>query len=120
MERMLVNCTYGEEEPERATVPFIVASTAAASGSSTVVICTAEGVWIGTTGYADRVAFEGMATLRELVDVFIEAGGEIWLCSACTSVRDIDEGDLAPGARIVGAAQIVEAVASGGRMVTLT
>ncbi len=120
MDRILVNCTYGAEDPERATVPYIVASTSAAAGQQTAVICTAEGVWTGTAGYADRVRFPGMAPLRELVDALVEAGGEIWLCSACTAVRGIDDDDLAPGARIVGAAEIVEAVATGGRMVTLT
>jgi uncharacterized protein len=120
MPDVLVNSTYGGEDPERATVPYIVASTAAASGQLTAVVCTAEGVWTGTSGYADRVAFEGMAPLRELYDALVAAGGEIWLCSACTNVRGITDYDLAEGARIVGAAQIVAAVTDGATMLSLT
>lgn len=119
-ERLLINCTYGEDDPERATVPYIVASTAAASGQEAVVVCTADGVWSGVVGRQDDIAQEGMPTLTELYQRFVDAGGEVWLCSACTSLRDITEDQLAPGARIVGAAQIVEAVATGGRSVTLT
>lgn len=119
-ERLLINCTYGRDEPERATVPYIVASTAVASGQDAVVICTAEGVWSGVAGRQEDIAKEGMAPLVDLYGQLIDGGGEVWLCSACTNLRDITEEQLAPGARIVGAAQIVEAVASGGRSVTLT
>lgn len=118
--RMLVNCTYGVEEPERATVPFILASTAAVSGQDVAVVCTAEGAWVGTAGYAEQVHFPGMAPLGELYRELVAAGGEVWLCSACTKVRGIGEEDLAEGARIVGAAEIVEAIADGDRWVALT
>lgn len=119
-DRMLFNCTYGEDDPERATVPYIAASVSAASGYDTAVVCTADGVWTGTRGYAARVVKEGMAALSELYDQLVDSGGEVWLCSACVNVRGISEEDLAPGARIVGAAYIVEAVAGGARTVTLT
>ena len=119
-ERLLINCTHGEGDPERATVPYIVASTAVASGQQAVVICTADGVWSGVTGRQERIAKDGMPPLAELYGRFVDGGGEVWLCSACTTLRDITEDQLAPGSRIVGAAQIVEAFASGGRGVTLT
>lgn len=119
-ERLLFNCTYGADEPERATVPYIAASVSAASGHDTAVVCTADGVWTGTTGYAEQVVKEGMAPLADLYRELVDAGGEVWLCSACTKLRGITEDDLAPGARIVGAAHIVEAVAGGARTVTLT
>lgn len=119
-DRLLFICTYGEDEPERATVPYIAASVSAASGHETAVVCTADGVWTGTAGYAQRIAEDGMAPLGELYDQLVEAGGEVWLCSACVNVRGITEDDLAPGARIVGAAYLVEAVANGARTVTLT
>jgi uncharacterized protein len=117
---VLVGCSHGRTDTERATVPFIIASTAAAAGQRTAVVCTAEGVWTGTRGYADEVALEGLPPLRSLVDDLLAAGGEIWLCSACTGVRGIEEADTIDGARIVGAAQIVEATVSGGRWITPT
>ena len=52
--------------------------------------------------------------MRQLVD----AGGEIWLCSACTTKRGITGDDTIEGATVVGAARIVEALATG-RAITL-
>lgn len=111
-------CSHGEDDPERATIPFIAASVAAVSGQTAVVVCTIDAVWLGTPGVADRVESEGQPALRDLVRSLLENGGEIWLCSACTSKRGITAEDTIDGATIVGAATIVEALATG-RAITL-
>lgn len=115
-EPLLFTCTHGAEDPERATVPFIPASTAAVSGRRAVVVCTVEGVRVGLPGYAEDITEESMPPLGELITQLVQAGGEIWLCSVCAVKRGITEKDLIDGARIVGAAQIVEALASGRAM----
>ena len=115
---MLFCCSHGEDDPERATIPFIAASMAAVSGQDAVVVCTIDAVWLGTEGVADRVESEGQPALADLVRSLLGAGGEIWLCSACTTPRGITADDTIDGATIVGAARIVEALASG-RAITL-
>src|ERR687891_157045 len=101
---MLFHCTHGRDDPERAIVPFIAANVAA---------------WLCKRGYADQVEAEGFPRLAELLASFVEAGGQVWGCSACTTPRGITEGDLVEGARIVGAAVIVAAVAEGAVPVAL-
>lgn len=112
-EPLIFTCTHGAEAPERATVPFIAAAVAAASGRRTVVVCTIEGVRVGTPGYADRVESDDQPPLADLLARFLDAGGDLWLCSACTTKRDITGDDVIDGAQIVGAAQIVELLAAG-------
>jgi predicted peroxiredoxin len=117
--RMLFHCSHGRDDPERAIVPFIAATVAAASGQDALVVLTIEGAWLCKRGYAETVAADGFPGLAELLASFVEAGGEIWGCSACTTPRGITEADLVPGARIVGAATIVAAVAEGAVPVAL-
>lgn len=118
-ESLLFPCSHGEDEPERATVPFIAAATAAVGGHRTIVVCTVDAVWLGLPSHADRVAEEGMPPLLDLQRRLVEADGEIWLCSACTTKRGITaETPLVTGAQIVGAATIVEAL-SQGRAISL-
>jgi uncharacterized protein len=117
--RMLFHCTHGRDDPERAIVPFIAANVAAASGQEAVVVLTIEGAWLCKQGYADTVEAEGFPKLVELLASFVEAGGRIWGCSACTTPRGITEADLVDGAEIVGAAAIVAAVAEGAVPVAL-
>jgi predicted peroxiredoxin len=116
---MLFHCTHGRDDPERAIVPFIAANVAAASGQEALIVLTIEGAWLCKRGYAESVNAEGFPDLAELVASFVEAGGQIWGCSACTAPRGITEADLIEGAQIVGAATIVAAVADGAIPVAL-
>ncbi len=56
---------------------------------------------------------EGLPALPKLLEEFRENGGKIWLCGACTKPRGITDEHTVPGATIVGAATIVEAIANG-------
>ena len=117
---MLFPCSYGADDPERATVPFIAAATAAVSGHRAVVVCTVEGVTLGIPGVADGIEDEGLPPLGDLFRQLVAAGGEVWLCSACATKRGITgDQELVEGATIVGAARIVEALAEG-KAITLT
>lgn len=112
---MLFTCSHAGDDPERATLPFVAANIAAVSGQDAVVLCTIEGVWVGTKGGTDGIAYEGMPALADLYDEFVGNGGRVWLCGACTKPRDITEDQCAKGAEIVGAAMVVEQIANGAK-----
>lgn len=117
-DQLLFPCTHADDDHERATIPFIAAATAAVSGHHAIVVCTVEGVRLGVHGGADGIESEGLPAVADLIAQLIQAGGEIWLCSACTTKRGITGDDVIDGASIVGAATIVEALATG-RALTL-
>ena len=48
---------------------------------------------------------------------FIDNGGQVWLCGACTKPRGITEDQVVKGATIVGAAKVVEEVVAGAKAV---
>jgi predicted peroxiredoxin len=75
--KLLVNCTYGEEDPERATLPFVVGNAAVTADQEAVVFLTVEGVRLATKGYADGVHKEGFQPLGELIRSFIGNGGQV-------------------------------------------
>jgi uncharacterized protein len=116
-DKLIFNCTYGKEEPERATLPFVAANIAATAGQNAVVLLTIEAVWLGTTGGTDGIAQPGLPVLNDLYQEFIDNGGSVWLCGACTKPRGITEEDLSKGATIVGAAKVVEEVVAGARTI---
>jgi predicted peroxiredoxin len=116
-DRMIFNCTWGREHPERATLPFVAANIAATAGQQATVLCTIEAVRLGTQGGTDGIAADGLPKLCELMQEFVGNGGSVWLCGACTKPRGITEDQLAQGAAIVGAARVVEEVAGGARTV---
>ena len=119
-ERLIFVCSHGKEDPERAILPFIVANTAAAVGQPAVVLCTIEGVWLGTPGGTEGIEHEGLPALTGLYEEFVANGGEVWLCGACTKPRSIGEDRVAKGARIVGAGYVIEEVVGGAKLMNYT
>ena len=116
-EKLIFNCTHGSDDAERATLPFVAANIAATAGQDAVVLCTIDAVWLGTDGGTQGIASEGLPVLRDLYAEFVDNGGQVWLCGACTKPRGIGEEQVAKGATIVGAAKVVEEVIAGAKTV---
>ena len=116
-DKLIFNCTHGKEDPERATLPFVAANIAATAGQDAVVLCTIEAVWLGTEGGTEGITQPGLPALGDLYQEFVDNGGQVWLCGACTKPRGIGEEHVAKGASIVGAAKVVEEVVAGARTV---
>jgi uncharacterized protein len=119
MAKILINCTHGKEDPERAILPFVVGNVAATADQEAVVLLTIDGVWNATHGYADEVRQEGFQPLKDVMRSFVENGGEVWACGACTNPRGIVATDMVEGAKIVTAANVVEYMASGASTLTV-
>ena len=113
MAKIMVNCTHGREEPERATLAFVVGNVAASADQEAVLLLTIDGVWLATTGYIDDIHHSGFQPLPEVVKSFVSNGGQIWVCGACAKPRGITAEQLIPGAKIVSAANAVEYLAAG-------
>ncbi len=118
MSKLLINCTHADDDPERATLSFVVGNVAASADQETIVLLTIEGVWLATKDCADRIHKEGFQPLKEVMHTFQENGGQIWACGACAKPRGITEADLVPGAKIVTAAMVVEWLASGSASIS--
>lgn len=116
--KLLVSVTNAKNDADKATVGFVVANAAVASGKETVVFLNVEGAYLASKGYADDIHEEGFAPLKQLMDSFVEAGGTIWVCSPCYKKRNLDENNLIEGATIVGGAMLVEYLSSGAASIT--
>jgi predicted peroxiredoxin len=111
--KFCVSITNARNDPDRATVGFVVANAAVGSAQQTLVFLSTEGVRLAVKGYADEIHEEGFAPLKELMANFVKGGGTIYVCSPCFKKRNLDEKALVDGATIVGGAKLVEFLASG-------
>lgn len=118
MPRFMAHASHGRDDPERATLPFIVANVAASADQEAIVLLTIDGVWLATKGYADDIHHEGMQPLREVLASLVANGGQVWACGACTKPRGITEEDMIDGARIVSAADVVAEMVGGTPLFT--
>src|SRR5260221_12209279 len=80
--KVLVNCTVGKENPERASLAFVVGNVAATADQETIVLLTIEGVRLATVGYVDGIQQAGFQPLKDIIQSFVGNGGEIWVCGS--------------------------------------
>ena len=104
---LVVNCTSGEDAPERCSQAFTVAATALAAGASVSLWLTGEAVWMAVPGRAERFELPHSAPLAELRDAVL-AGGTLTVCTQCAARRDLTQEQLLPGVRIAGSASFVD------------
>lgn len=114
-QKYLVNCDYGLDNVERATIAFVLAVTASKS-HETALFATSDASVFCTQGGADGLVAEGYEPLGELMQAFIANGGFIWLCPACAKAKGITESDLIEGVEIAGAPRTMAFLASGAKL----
>ncbi len=110
-EKLVIMATHGPEDPERATIPFVMACAALASDVAVVMGFQADGVRLVHEGEAETVQAPEFPPLAKLLNDFRELGGTLLVCSPCVKSRGIAE-SLVPGAEIVAAARFVAEVTS--------
>ena len=115
---LLVHASHGKEDPERATLPFVLANNAALAGDEAVVLLTTEAVWLATDGGADGVHREGLPPVAEILRELLDNGGQVWACQSCTKPRQITEDQLVKGARIGTSMEVVELFARGASSIS--
>ena len=108
-QKLVVICTHAAEDPERATIPFVVATTAQAMDVEVIMGFQVDGVRLASKGVVEGIAAPGFPPLKDLFAAYREAGGEFLVCGPCVQSRKIDpKNDLVEGATVVNAATFVK------------
>ncbi len=105
--KLFIMVTNGPENPEMATIPFVMATAAQASNVEVVMGFQGNGSMLAVKCMADHVFANGFPKLSDLIDTYIEAGGKMYVCGPCVGSRQINEEEMIEGATIVGAAAFV-------------
>jgi len=109
--KLVIIATHGPQEPELATIPFVVAVAALASDVETVIAFQADGVCLVHQGEAATVQAPEFPPLAKLMSDFQELGGSLLVCLPCIKSRGIVDA-LIPGTEVIAAARLVAEVTS--------
>ena len=116
--KVVINLTAGAEDPEAATIAFLVGTAAQAAGNEVIFFCTKEAVRLAQSSEAAAVEAEGRPALADLSRQFADAGGELLLCPVCVKTRDLDGVEFDANARVAGAAVLWEWIGDGATVFT--
>ncbi len=107
-EKILIVATHGPEDPERATLPFVVANAALVMDVGAVVALQGTGVLLARKGEAGHIFAAGLPPLKELMDTFLELGGKLLVCTPCVKERKITEDMLLETSELIAGARVVQ------------
>ena len=111
-ETLIFVATCADEQPDRATIPFVLANAALAMDTDAIIVLQMTGVYLALKNYAQHVHAAGFAPLQELMDAFQEEGGRLWICGPCIQSRQISPDDLIEGADVISGVALIEAMTS--------
>ena len=110
MDKLLFIVTHATDDTERATVPFVLGTTALVSDIDATILLQMEGAWLAKKGQAQLVNDPAFPPLADLMAKFQESGGRIMVCGPCAKKRGLVLEDLADGITIVNAPTIVKEI----------
>ena len=117
-EKIVIFATHGAEDPDRATIPFVIANVALAMKTKVVVVLQSTGVTLATTGMYEHIFASGFDPLSKLVGSFIELGGTVLVCIPCIEQRKITPDRLIKGAQTVKPTRVVEEMLSANAVLS--
>jgi len=112
-EKLVFMITHGPDDPELATIPFVMAAAALASDVEVVLGFQADGVRLVHRGEADSVQAPEFPPLARLMADVRELGGTMLVCSPCIKSRGLAApDDLIEGAEVVAAGRFIAEITS--------
>ncbi len=117
IKRIMIYGTNGPDNPEKATLPFIIANAGFVHDAEVIVMLAGPGVWLAKKGVAEHVLCCKWG-LKELMDKFFEMGGKLLLCSPCLEERGLKKEDMIEEAEITGAVDALAIAAEADVVLT--
>ena len=105
--KLFIMVTHGPENPELATLPFVMATAAQAGNVDVIMGFQGNGSQLAVKCMSNHVTAPGFPKLSELIGTYLDSGGKMHVCGPCVGSREIKEEELYDEAEIVGASTFV-------------
>jgi predicted peroxiredoxin len=107
-DKVVVIVTHGPDDPELATIPFMMANAALTVDKEAVVILQGTAVQLAKKGVYEHVLAAGLSPLEELLKSFLAGGGKLLICTPCIAQRKIEVSQLIEGAEAIAGARVIK------------
>ncbi len=107
VEKIIYLTTIGGENPEKASVPFVLGIAALATDIEATIVLQGNGVYLVKDEYRkNMLPGGGFSHMDKLFTDFLELGGELLVCGPCIKQRNIDVSEIPEGSKISAAGEL--------------
>lgn len=103
---------------EVSSVGLVIANGALTSGKTVGLFLTSSAIDLVRKNGVEHTQVHPMESVKDLLQSFMDRGGDVWCCPPCTSARGYDEDSLIDGVSIHGASVIMERIKNGAATLT--
>jgi len=103
---------------EVSSVGLTLANGAMTAGKKVGLFLTSAAIGLVRKNGVAHTHVQPMEPLKDLLQSFMDRGGDVWACPPCTTARGYDENSLIDGVVISGASVIFERIRNGAATLT--
>jgi len=103
---------------EVSSVGLTLANGAMTAGKKVGLFLTSAAIDLVRKNGVGHTHVHPMEPLKDLLQSFMDRGGDVWACPPCTTARGYDENSLIDGVVISGASVIFERIRNGAATLT--
>lgn len=117
---LLITLTRHENDLNNVTIAFTMGYEAAKRGLNVEIMLLSYGVYLGAKDYAKYMDIGApFKPVQELIDLYMEAGGTLKVCSACMKHNHVPAEDLIEGSVIITAPDVLDGLLSAEKTLQL-
>jgi len=106
-EKVTIIATHGPDDAERSILPFMMANAALTMDMEAVIILQGPAVFLATKACHEHVTAGGLPPLKEQMELFLNNGGKLLVCTPCVQFRGMTEEELIQGAEHIAGARVI-------------
>lgn len=117
---LTITLTAHERDSNNVTIAFTMGVTALEKGHKASIILLSDAVHLAAKGYADKIDIgEPFKAIAELLPVFMQNGGQLYVCKACMVHNGVSEESLIENSIIISAPEVVDLIMQADKMLQL-
>jgi predicted peroxiredoxin len=105
-----VAITVNGTEPKNIFPPFILGSSAIATGDEVIIFFCPGGAPAMVKGVIEKTEGKGLPNLLELYEGVRNLGGKIYVCELALEAKDLKKEDFREGVEIIGATTFINEI----------
>jgi tRNA 2-thiouridine synthesizing protein D len=105
----VITLSFNKNSEGRVTLAFTLGVAAVDKGLKTTIVLLVDGAHIARKGYADDIDIgEPFLPVKDLLEVYLEHGGEIAVCGSCWRFNHIADDERMQQVKMITAGDVVD------------